>query len=281
MYSGKKAFYYLQISRALNSLITFLVIIVASIISIDGSYSVLKIFLAGLSGALTASSGNVLNDYFDINIDKINKPQRVLPSGKLSSKEAFTFYIVLSVLSLLISSFININAFIIVFIAVSFLFFYSYQLKKMSLTGNIVVALLTGLAFIYGGIAVDNIKDAIIPAMFAFLINFIREVIKDMEDIEGDRQQGINTYPALYGFKKSKMIIVLIIIVLIILTVFPFVINLYTIEYFLVVMVFVNPLLVYILKSLFADDSIKNLNKLSNLLKLNMVIGLTAIFLGR
>jgi len=117
--------------------------------------------------------------------------------------------------------------------------------------------------------------------MFAFLINLIREIVKDMEDIEGDKQQGINTYPVSYGFKKAKMLVVFVTIVLIILTLYPFVVKLYAIEYFLVVMIFVNPLLVYIIKSLFDDDSNKNLNKLSNLLKLNMVIGLTAIFLGK
>lgn len=281
MSSDTKILAYIQISRSINSIITFLVIVVASIISIDGNYSVLKIFLAGLSGALTASAGNVINDYFDIDIDKINKPQRVLPSGKLSSKEALIFYAILSVLALVISSFININAFTIVFIASVFLFFYSYQFKKISLLGNIVVSTLTALTFIYGGIAVDNIKDAIIPAVFAFLINFIREIVKDMEDYEGDIQQRVTTYPVLYGFKKSKIIVVFITAVLIILTLYPFIINLYAIEYFLVVMVFVNPLLVYILKSLYKDDSVKNLNKLSNLLKLNMVIGLIAIFFGK
>jgi len=278
---GKKFLAYIQISRPLNSLITFLVIIVASIISIDGTYSVLKIILAGLSGALTASAGNVINDYFDINIDKINKPTRILPSGKLSLKEAFAFYIILSIAALLISSFININAFITVFIALTFLFFYSYELKKVPLVGNIVVSTLTGLAFIYGGIAVNNVSFALIPALFALLINFVREIIKDMEDVEGDRKHGVNTYPVIHGFKKSKMIVVFVTSVLIILTLYPFVFNIYTIEYFLVAMIFVNPLMAYIIKSLFEDDSVKNLNKLSNLLKLNMVIGLTAILLGK
>jgi len=77
------------------------------------------------------------------------------------------------------------------------------------------------------------------------------------------------------------MIVVFVTTVLIILTLYPFVINMYAIEYFLIVMICVNPLMVYIVKSLFEDDSVKNLNKLSNLLKLNMVIGLIAIFLGK
>ena len=277
----KKIFAYIKISRPINLLITFLVIIVACIISINGSYSVLKIILAGLTGALTASAGNVINDYFDINIDKINRPDRVLPKGEFTLKEALGFYIFLSLLSLFLSIFISLIALLEVFFASALLFLYSYKLKKIPLLGNFVVAFLTGFAFIYGGIAVNNVDASIIPALFALLINFIREIVKDMEDIEGDKQQGINSYPALHGFKKTKMIIVFITIVLIILTVFPFINELYAIEYFLIVMVIVNPLLVYIVKSLFDDDSTKNLNKLSNLLKLDMVIGLTAIFLGK
>jgi geranylgeranylglycerol-phosphate geranylgeranyltransferase len=269
------------ILRPINLLITFLVIIVACIISIKGDYSVLKVFFAGLTGALTASAGNVINDYFDINIDKINRPHRILPKGELTLKEALGFYIFLFLVSLLLSIFISLIALLEVFFASALLFLYSYKIKKIPLLGNFVVAFLTGFAFIYGGMAVDNSKAAIIPALFALLINFIREIVKDMEDIEGDKQQGINSYPAIRGFKKAKMIIVFITGVLIILTVFPFINELYAIEYFIIVMVIVNPLLVYIVKSLFDDDSTKNLNKLSNLLKLNMVIGLTAIFLGK
>jgi geranylgeranylglycerol-phosphate geranylgeranyltransferase len=280
MQFSKKFYAYIQITRPVNSLITFCVIIVASVISIENSYSSAKIILAGFSGALTAAGGNIINDYFDISIDKINKPQRVLPAGRLSLKEALIFYSVLSIAALIVSSFININAFIIVFSALIFLFFYSYQVKKIPLLGNIIVSFLTGLTFIFGGIAVNNIQAAVIPAVFALLINFVREIIKDMEDIEGDSNRGIITYPLFYGFKKAKIIVVIVTAVLIILTLFPFIINFYAIEYFLIIMIFVNPLLIYILKSLFDDDSVKNLNRLSNLLKLNMIFGLIAIFFG-
>jgi geranylgeranylglycerol-phosphate geranylgeranyltransferase len=276
-----KLYSYIKLSRPINALITFLVIIVASIISIEESFSEIKILLAALSGALTAMAGNVINDYFDVEIDKINKPERVLPSGKLSLKAALSFYIILSILALLISSFISINAFMIVFTASLLLSFYSYQLKKVSLVGNVVVSFLTGLAFIYGGLAVNNVTAAFIPALFAFLINFIREIVKDMEDLEGDKLHGINSFPVSYGFKKAKVLIAVITIVLIILTTVPFIMQFYKIEYFIVVMVLVNPVLVYIIKSLFENDSVKNLNKLSNLLKLNMVLGLIAISLGK
>jgi geranylgeranylglycerol-phosphate geranylgeranyltransferase len=278
---GKKLSASIKISRPLNFLITFLVIVVACIISIEGDYSVLKIILAGLSGALTASAGNVINDYFDINTDKINRPNRVLPKGELTLNEAKSFYIFLTIFALSSSAFISLVALLEVLFAAILLFLYSYKIKKIPLIGNFIIAFLTGFAFIYGGIAVNNVKASLIPAVFAFLINFTREIIKDMEDIEGDKQQGIFTYPAVHGFKKAKSIIVFITIILISLTLIPFITKLYQIEYLLVVMVFVNPLLIYILKSLFEDDSDRNLNKLSNLLKLNMVIGLTAIFLGK
>jgi geranylgeranylglycerol-phosphate geranylgeranyltransferase len=278
---GKKLSASIKISRPLNFLITFLVIVVACIISIEGDYSVLKIILAGLSGALTASAGNVINDYFDIDTDKINRPNRVLPKGELTLNKAKSFYIFLIIFALSSSAFISLVALLEVLFAAVLLFLYSYKIKKIPLIGNFIIAFLTGFAFIYGGIAVNNVKASLIPAVFAFLINFTREIIKDMEDIEGDKQQGIFTYPAVHGFKKAKSIIVFITIILISLTLIPFITKLYQIEYLLVVMVFVNPLLIYILKSLFEDDSVKNLNKLSNLLKLNMVIGLTAIFLGK
>lgn len=276
-----KLFAYLKLSRPVNFVITFFVILVACIISITSEYSVIKIILAGLSGALTASAGNIINDYSDIDIDKINRPDRVLPKGELTVNEALGLYISVTIVALFLSASISVIALIEVFFASVLLFLYSYRLKKIPLIGNFIIAFLTGFAFIYGGLVVNNVKAAIIPALFAFLINFIREVVKDIEDIEGDRQHGINTYPAVYGFKNSRLVIVCVTIVLICLTLIPFITKLYKIEYFLVVMVFVNPLLVYILKSLFKDGSVKNLNKLSNLLKLNMVIGLTAIFLGK
>ena len=215
------------------------------------------------------------------NIDKINKPQRVLPSGLLSLNEAFIFYIVLTILSILVSSFINFNAFIIVSIASTVLFLYSYRLKKISLVGNITVAFLTGLVFIFGGVVVENPSAAIIPSLFAFFINLIRELVKDMQDVEGDKGAGIITFPIKFGFLRTKYLMLIPSVILIIMTTIPFIYEIYKIEYFVVVMVIVNPLLIFTIKKLFDDDSLKNLIKISNLLKLNMIFGLIAIFLGK
>ena len=272
---------FVKIIRPLNCFITFIAIFVGAVFCSKGSLNIGIIVLASISGALTAAAGNVINDIFDLEIDKINRPERPLPKGKISKNEATVFYIFLNTLALIGSYIINLNAFLTVLFTVILLFVYSYKLKKIPLVGNFIVSFMTGLAFVYGGIAVQNYSLAIIPALFAILINFVREIVKDIEDIEGDSKSGITTFPFKYGIKSAKILVLFLSILLILATFFPFVFKLYKIEYFVFVMAVVNPIMIYVVKSLFENSSLKNLNKLSILLKLNMVLGLLAIYLGK
>jgi geranylgeranylglycerol-phosphate geranylgeranyltransferase len=271
---------FLKFLRPINFLITFLTAVVAVFICSVDNFSFQVAILAGLSAGLTASAGNIINDIFDIEIDKINRPDRPLPSGKISHKEALVLYFIFLLLSFILSWFVNQEAFLIVTGTTSLLFLYSKYLKKIPLVGNILVALLTGLVFIYGGVAVENPAAAVIPALFAFVINLIREIVKDMQDVEGDKKAGLSTFPIKYGFQKSKSLAVFFAIILILSTCYPFFAHLYKIEYFILVMIFVNPLLIYSVKILFKNHSPQNLNKISNLLKLDMVLGLIAIYMG-
>jgi geranylgeranylglycerol-phosphate geranylgeranyltransferase len=270
----------IKIIRPLNFLITFVSVIVAAVISFPAKFPELNVFLAAIAASLVMASGNVINDIYDIEIDKINKPLRPLPSDKITVKEAYAVYFIFIVASIFISALVNEKALAIVLISILLLFFYSKFLKRIPLVGNLTVAFLTGLVFIFGGIAVENPAAAVVPAVFAFLINLIREIIKDMEDVEGDTKAGLTTFSAKFGSRKSKLFISLITISLILYTIYPFITQLYKIEYFVVVMVIVNPILVYCLKILFEDESVKNLKRISNLLKLSMIFGLFAIFLG-
>ena len=83
--------------------------------------------------------------------------------------------------------------------------------------------MITGLAFIYGGFAADNPDAAVIPAVFAFLINLIREIVKDVQDIEGDSKLNYQTFPIRFGIDTSKRLVILISLVLILFTLYPFV----------------------------------------------------------
>jgi geranylgeranylglycerol-phosphate geranylgeranyltransferase len=148
------------------------------------------------------------------------------------------------------------------------------------LLGNITVAGLAGLAFIFGGISVGKLNYAIVPAVFAFLVNLIREIVKDMEDIEGDSLNSVITLPKKFGTVVSVRVIFALTILLILATIYPFMIKYYKIEYFISVMIFVNVIFVYFLKSIIYDSSKDNLKRMSTLLKVNMVLGLISIFLG-
>ncbi len=277
----RKILYFIKISRPLNIFIIFLTVLVAGFLCSENNIIIFNTFLAGISASLIAAAGYVINDYFDIKIDKINRPERPLASGEISVKSAIIYYSITSIIGLSLSVLISYTAFFIALLTVILLFIYSLKIKNILLLGNLSVAALTGLTFIYGGISVNNISAALIPAVFALLINFVREIVKDMEDVNGDIQNGIETFPYKFGFSIAKNFIVFITIILILFTCFPYIFELYKIEYFIIVMSLVNPVLVYVLVSIFKNDSSGNLNKLSFILKLDMIFGLSAIYLGK
>ena len=272
---------YIKITRPINVIITFSVVVVAILISQTESTDFYVILLASIAAALVTAAGNIVNDIFDIDTDKISHQDRVLVLGKIIKKEAWTEYILLNSISIIISVSLSLKLMLIVLITIILLYIYSSTLKKLPLIGNLTIAFLTGLAFIYGGFAAGNPMSAIVPAVFAFLINLIREIVKDMQDIEGDKTSGVNTFPIKFGFQKSKILILIINFSLILYTLYPFIIELYKIEYFIIVMLFVNPLLILCLKFLFDEKKGNSLSVVSKALKLNMVLGLIAISLGK
>lgn len=269
--------------RPVNAVITFVSICVSVFIASTasaGDVDIMIYILAALSGTFTGSAGNVINDYFDIEIDKINRPERVLPSNKIKPSSAIWFYCVLIVTALVLSILINFLSFVIVAGASAVIFVYSKYLKKIPLAGNFTVAFVTGFAFIFGGVAAGNVQANIFPALFAFMTNLIREIVKDIEDVKGDSAQNVFTFPAVYGNKKTKKLIMILTIILIVLTTIPYLFEIYKIEFFILAMLIINPMLIYSLKILFASDEKENLKRISSLLKLVMVIGLFAIYLG-
>ena len=278
---SKKILAFIKITRPINVVITFLVVVVAILISENEQTELIVLILAPLAAALTAAAGNIVNDIYDIETDRISHPNRILVLESLSIKEAWVEYWILNVVSVFIAIYLSPILLIIVVLTIFILFLYSAFLKRLPLIGNIIIAFVTGLAFIYGGYAVTNPNAAIIPAVFAFLINLIREIIKDIQDIEGDLKLNFKTFPIRLGIDASKHIIVLITITLILFTLYPFIQQIYKIEYFILVMVFVNPVLVMCIKNLLDKRRQTNLKMISRLLKLNMLIGLIAIYLGK
>ncbi len=278
---SKKILAFIKITRPINVVITFLVVIVAILISEKEQTEPIVLILAPLAAAFTAAAGNIVNDIYDIETDRISHPNRILVLESLSVKEAWIEYLIFNSVSVFLAIYLSPILLIIVLLTIFLLFIYSAFLKRLPLIGNIIIALVTGLAFIYGGYVVENPKASIIPAVFAFLINLIREIVKDIQDIDGDLKLNFKTFAIRFGIDSSKYLVVIITIILILFTLYPFIQNIYKIEYFILVMVLVNPILILCIKFLFNKSKQTNLKIISGLLKFNMLLGLIAIFLGK
>ena len=276
----KNLIHYITILRPLNFFITFLSIHLSVIIANKSSAFSVKAFLGALAGSLIGGAGMVINDYFDVEIDKVNRPERPIPSGKISLKSALVYYFVLNFIALVLVSQTNIYAFVIALISVFLIFFYSYKLKSKGLIGNFVVGFMTGIAFIFGGAIGENVVPLLFPFIFGLLINFAREILKDVEDIEGDRIKKLQTFPIVYGEEKSLKIFTFLIVLTIISTLLPYFLGIYNVFYLLIILFIVDLPLVYAIRVILDKPEKDQLRKISNLIKYEMIAGLIAIFIG-
>ncbi len=271
---------YILLLRPSNGIITIASVFVSCLLAGGNARHIPAMLLASFAAGLIGGGGMVINDIFDVEIDRVNKPARPLPSGAVSGQAAAIFYALLTAVGLLLNLFLHPSAQAIALGAAVLIFFYSYMLKRTPLFGNLTVGLLTGLAFIYGGAAVGNIDRAIVPALFAFLINVGRELIKDMEDVEGDALHHAETFPVKYGLKSASIVATAFLLAVVGSTIIPFASHQYGIVYFIIVLVGVDCVIVFGLFSMWKDATPKNLNRLSTILKYDMLIGLLAIYLG-
>lgn len=261
-------------------------------------------FLLVLTTVLIAAAGNIINDYFDIRTDKINKPERVVIGNQISRRTAIALHIGLTVtgiiLGVYLSFYVNLWPLSLIFIlCAGMLWFYSTTYKRQFLIGNLVVSLMIGgvpllvalyeiplLNRAYGELMVqNNVNFNYIFywiggfSIFAFYTNFIREIIKDTEDFKGDHAYGMNTLPILFGIKYTKIILTVLLVILIIMIalVMRFIVlsgeqtDLITAFYFIFFLLIPVSLLIYIIITAKSKKEYKNA---SLLMKLIMLAGI-------
>ncbi len=168
-----------------------------------------RILLAAVGAALIAGFGNTINDIFDREIDGVNRPNRPIPSGTVTLTEAKLFVIIYAVSGLASAAKASKECLVIAFVAAVILFFYAAIGKRMLVISNLTVAFVSALAFVYpAGIrsdwSVDEMRFAVLGALFAFLFHLGREIIKDIEDLRGDSRLGSRTMPIAYGVSGAK-----------------------------------------------------------------------------
>ncbi|MCX6172109.1 MAG: geranylgeranylglycerol-phosphate geranylgeranyltransferase [Flavobacterium sp.] len=260
----------------------------------DFQYSLLV-----LSSVLIAGAGYIINDIMDQETDNDNKPKKIIIGKSISESMGYNIYFLMNVTGVGIGFYLaNIiqkptfgGVFIII---VTLLYLYATSFKKMLLIGNIIVALLVGLSILIIGLfdllpltyevnrnEMGKYFSVLMDfAIFAFVINFIREIVKDMEDIYGDTNQGMNTLPIVIGIKKTNKVVFILGIIT---TVF---ILLYTNDYFMnsklyflviYMLIFIISPLVFFSIKIWNAISKKDYHFLSNVLKWVMFFGILSL----
>lgn len=197
----------------------------------------LPFFILVFSTVLIAAAGNIINDYFDVKADRINRPERLIITKSIKRRWAILFHWIINFVAFALAVYLSylFKTFWYLFIhllSINLLWYYSMHFKRTVVFGNITIALLTGLVPVLVGIFYNQhanwgkvsdfspfhfengsdypIYVAISLGLFAFLLNWAREIIKDIEDIRGDKVLRAKTLPIVYGTKKAKLISLLI-----------------------------------------------------------------------
>jgi 4-hydroxybenzoate polyprenyltransferase len=230
------------------------------------------------STIVIAAAGYIINDYYDVKIDLINKPERVVIGKEVNRRYALLFHSLLSISGVALGLLLNWKIGAVNFLSAFLLWWYSNDLKRQPLIGNFVVALLTGLSILLVNILFKaNHPFVIIYSVFAFSITLVREVVKDMEDLKGDNTFGCKTLPILLGIRKTKFILYLLVTGFI--ATVTIISNTYLAIpiYYLLLFLFAPSVLLIIW--LARADTKKDFYQLSQMCKLIMLLGIASMVL--
>lgn len=238
----------------------------------------IDLFLLSLSTVLIAAGGYVINDYYDVKIDFVNNPDRVVIGKTIHRRFAILLHVALSVSGIFVGLLVSPELAGVNVFSVSVLWFYSNLLKRLPFIGNFTVALLTGFSIaILLLLYTTNTGLIIVYAVFAFFMTLIREIIKDMEDLKGDNTYGCKTLPIVWGIRKTKLVLYVIIILFsVIVAVINYVYVKLPMIYF-VMLLFVP--LAWLTLRLVQADTKKDFGWLSSFCKVIMLLGILSMAL--
>jgi 4-hydroxybenzoate polyprenyltransferase len=246
-----------------------------------------------------ASAGNIINDIYDVETDMVNKPDKVIVGKTISEKQANNLFIAFNVigvgLGFYVSHLVGKNGFFAVFVIISaLLYVYASYLKQILLVGNIVISILVALSIIIVGlfelspvitpenqtVQLTYFKIILDYAIFAFLINLVRELAKDIEDIDGDHKAGMNTLPIAIGRDRATKVLFAMSLIPLLAVIYYLVTFLYkqpiSIGYFLI---FIVAPLIYCAIKTFNAETKNEIHHISNILKLVMLLGMLSLLL--
>jgi len=256
-------------------------------------------FILVLSTILITVAGYIINDINDIESDEINKPSKTFINKKISIKKADMLFLILNFIGLILGYYLSYSidkiSFFAIFIIASLLsYLYSIKLKKNILFKNLIVSFLAFLSIFIVGLydivpATNNFNNQcqlyvfnliLKISIFSFLLTLLREMVKDLVDIKGDKKANTKTIPIVIGINKTKVLLILIGIFTVIAIIY-FSISIFITyplaTYYLIIFISL-PLLYFVLKINYSNTK-KSFSNLSNLLKITMLLGILIVFL--
>jgi geranylgeranylglycerol-phosphate geranylgeranyltransferase len=235
---------------------------------------------AALAAGLVTAGGNVLNDVTDVAIDRVNKPHRPLPRGRVSTRLAGLWGVLLLAGALASAWPLSIVCRWIVLGSVVGVVFYDLWGKRIPLVGNLIVAVVSGLVFPFGALAAGTGLFGAIPGGLAFLMHLAREVIKDLQDEPADRTAGRRTLPIAAGTSVARRMVRMTLVVLLIALPLPHLLGWLGLGYVLVALIGVGVPVLNVLIRLTRPLTHDEFGELARILKWDMPVGLAAVLIG-
>jgi geranylgeranylglycerol-phosphate geranylgeranyltransferase len=197
---------YLTLIRPPNTVMIGLGVVIGEAIGLGKLPGVSQAAFGFLTASLMMAGTMVANDVYDVEIDKVNSPQRPLPSGIVKTRDARVLAVFLSVAAIGFSALLGIWTLLTALLALALMAYYNTRGKKTGLIGNAVVSFNVALPFFYGGLAVNKISPLLfIFSLVAFLANFGREVAKGIADVKGDSLRHVRTLAVVRGTKVAAL----------------------------------------------------------------------------
>ncbi|PSQ33668.1 geranylgeranylglycerol-phosphate geranylgeranyltransferase [Halobacteriales archaeon SW_10_68_16] len=265
---------YLELTRPINAVAAGVLTATGSFIAgVGGQY--LAVAVATAATVLAVAAGNAINDYFDREIDAINQPDRAIPRGAVSPRGALVFSAVLFLAAVALAFTLPLAALAIAGINLVALVAYTELFKGLPGLGNAVVAYLGGSTFLFGAAAVGNLQAGAVLAFLAAASTFTREIIKDVEDVVGDREEGLRTLPIVVGERPALWVGVAVLAVAVLASPMPYLLGTFDVAY-LALVVPADAVMLYACYESFADPTAGQ-----NHIKYGMFLAAAAFVVGR
>ena len=273
-------YYHIKLFRPLNVFIAGLAMIIAS--AIMGTLHEIEIVLIVMLVVMSfAAAANALNDVVDVEIDRINRPMRPIPSGNVKKSSALILSCLLFIVGTILCLKLPESAKVIgIVIAMPLMIIYSKYLKGLPLIGNITIAFILGLSFLFCGAAFNATTSMWIPMVLAFGLTLVRELVKDIADMDGDQSLGLKTFPIVVGIEKAIQLIIFLSACIGVVAFLPFLNGIYGIWYGILLILGVEIPLGVVVASLLNNPGISSASHAARILKFSTLMGLIAIYAG-